>query len=358
MFLEKKKENILLIKDVFDNIYITLKNFCDANIDIKIPKEFFEKFESLLFNYINTYKIGFNDIFINEIHFISNNNNLLYKLMFIKMYLFNFIVFLHFQIFENNDKHSITSSKILKNNLTNISQFLLNNNTNINDTNKIIYFKCFILSLISLKTLDNNNEIIIPILNKICEENEESKLNINYIFHFFDILSKGDLFYVIKFFNIYFDSEIKEENEDIKLNIFKLFGEKAVKSILENRENFTFMNIMTLGHTLLNKKLLPNEKYIPIIKSTIHQFMDLNEKKIWLLLKLSMEILFNNINDNKLLLEKYQDIIIEISIIRETRGDDSFMIQTYPLYIKSPFNLKINKILPYDETISKYGLYK
>ena len=55
--------------------------------------------------------------------------------------------------------------------------------------------------------------------------------------------------------------------------------------------------------------------------------------------------------------EKYQDIIIDLSIIRETRGDDSFMIQTYPLYIKSPFNLKVNTILPYDESIAKYGLY-
>ena len=362
IFLQKKKENISIIKDIFDNIYITLKNFCDANIDIKMTKDLFERFENLLFNYINTYKVGFGDIFINEIYFISNNNNLLYKLMFIKMYLFNYLVFLHFQIFENNNKYPIISNPTLKNNLSKITQFLLNNDQNMNEINKIIYFKCFILSLISLKTLEDNNEILISVFKKVTEESDNYKLNINYIFNFFDILSKGDLFYVIKFFNVYFDvynniNEIKDETEDKNLNIYKLFIDKCVKSILENRENFTFLNIMTLCHTLLNEKLLPNDNYIPIIKSTINKFMDLNEKRIWLLLKFTIEILFNNINKNKLLLEKYQDIIIDLSIIRETRGDDSFMIQTYPLYIKSPFNLKVNTILPYDESIAKYGLY-
>ena len=357
IFLQKKKENIFLIKEVFDNIYITLKNFCNSNMDINIPKELFEKYESLLFNYINTYKDGFSDIFINEINFVNNNNNLLYKLMFIKMYLFNYLVFLHYQIFENNNKYSITSNQTLKKNLIIINQFLLNNDININNINKIIYFKCFILNLISLKSLEDNNEIIIRIIKQISEEKNDNKLSINYIFHFFDILSKGDLFYVIKFFNIYFDTcEIQDNLED-EFNIFKSFIEKAVKSILENRENFTCLNIITLSHTLLHDKILPNEKYIPIIKSTLNQFMDLNDKKIWLLLKISLEVLFNNINKNKSLLEKYQEIIIDISIIRETRGDDSFMIQTYPLYIKSPFNLKINKILPYDESIAKYGLY-
>ena len=33
------------------------------------------------------------------------------------------------------------------------------------------------------------------------------------------------------------------------------------------------------------------------------------------------------------------------------------MLQISPYYIKSPFNLKIKKILPYNETISKYGLH-
>ena len=175
------------------------------------------------------------------------------------MYLFNYLVFLHFQIFEKNNKYPIISNPTLKNNLSKITQFLLNNALNVNETNKIIHFKCFILSLISLKTLEDNNEILISALKKVTEESDNNRLNINYIFNFFDILSKGDLFYAIKFFNIYFDNynnvnEIVEEAEEKKLNIFKLFIDKSVNSILENRENFTFLNIMTLSHTLLNEK--------------------------------------------------------------------------------------------------------
>ena len=356
IFLQNKKENIPIIKDIFENIFFTLKNFCNTNTDIKITKDLFEKYEMLLFNYIDIYKVGFNDIFINEIKFIENNHNFFYKLLFIKMYLFFYLIFLHYEIYtkNNNNKSNIFSNEILKNNLLNIVQFLLNNDSLINETNKILFFKCLVLGLVSLKSIDNKENIDI-ILKKIYEGKDGGVLNINYILNYFDILSKGDLFYVIKYFNIFFGNE--DWGDENLINIFKTFIDKGVKSILENRENFTFLNIITLSHTLLNKKLLSNEKYIPIIKSVFEQFMDLNEKRIWLLLKISVEVLFNNIEENKFLLEKYQDLILELSIIKETRGDDSFMIQTYPLYIKSPFNLKINKILPYNETVAKYGLY-
>ena len=356
IFLQNKKENVSFIKDIFDNIFITLKNFCNVNVDINMNKALFEKYEMLLFNYIDIYKSGFNDIFINEINFVENGTNFFYKLLFIKMYLFFYLIFLHFEIFTNNknNKSTLISNTILKNNLVNIVQFLLNNDININESNKILFFKCLVLGLVSLKSIDDN-ENIINILKKIHEEKNGNKLNINYILNFFDILSKGDLFYVIKFFNIFFEFNDIYDNDVI--NIYKTFIEKAVKSILENRENFTFLNIITLSHTLLNKKILSKNEYISIIKSTFEQFMDLNEKKIWLLLKISAEVLFSNINEDKYLLEKYQDLIIELSIIKETRGDDSFMIQTYPLYIKSPFNLNIKKILPYREKVAKYGLY-
>ena len=359
IFLQNKKENVSIIKDIFDNIFITLKNFCNANVDINMNKALFEKYEMLLFNYIDTYKVGFNDIFINEIKFIENNNNFYYKLLFIKMYLLFYLIFLHFEIYtkNNNNKSTLISNTILKNNLLNMTQFLLNHDIHINEINKILFFKCLVLGLVSLKSIDDN-ENIINILKKIYEEKNGNKLNINYILNYFDILSKGDLFYVIKFFNIFFEfSDTYDTYDNDILNIYKTFIEKGVKSILENRENFTFLNIITLSHTLLNKKILYNDKYIPIIKSTFEQFMDLNEKKIWLLLKISTEVLFSNIEDDKYLLEKYQDLIIELSIIKETRGDDSFMIQTYPLYIKSPFNLNIKRILPYNETVAKYGLY-
>ena len=76
-----------------------IKDAFEANVNINISNELFIKYECLLFNYIDTYKIGFNDIFINQIQFIGNNNNLSYKLMFIKMHLFNYVQYLfHYQL--------------------------------------------------------------------------------------------------------------------------------------------------------------------------------------------------------------------------------------------------------------------
>ena len=63
----------------------------------------------------------------------------------------------------------------------------------------MLYIKSYFI-----KNLENDKEIIISLLKKLNEENDDVNLNINYIFNFFDILSKGDLFYAIKFFNIYF----------------------------------------------------------------------------------------------------------------------------------------------------------
>ena len=357
IFLSEKKNNIIKIKEIFDNIFITLKNFCNSNIDINnIPFDFYEKYENIIFNYNNTYKIGFNDILINEIQFIQNSNNFNYKLLFIKTLLFSYLSFLHYEIYNaKKEENIINTNIILKNNLENITSFLINNDTKITEINKIMYYKCFILCLISLNTFDNK-KFIFDIMSKI--ENNNSKLNINYISNFFDILIKGDLYYIIKFFEIYFNIiDFNDENEEKYLEIYKSCIEKGIKCILENRENFTFLNIITLLNILLNKKFLSKKKFIPIIKSHINKFMDLNDKKIWLLLKFTIEVLLYNIHINNNLLEIYEDIIIELSIIKETRGDDSFMIQTSPLYIKSPFNIKIKNILPYDEKISKYGIY-
>ena len=181
IFLQNKKENVSFIKDIFDNIFITLKNFCNVNVDINMNKALFEKYEMLLFNYIDIYKSGFNDIFINEINFVENGTNFFYKLLFIKMYLFFYLIFLHFEIFTKNNKSTLISNAILKNNLVNIVQFLLNNDININESNKILFFKCLVLGLVSLKSIDDN-ENIINILKKIHEEKNGNKLNIRIYF--------------------------------------------------------------------------------------------------------------------------------------------------------------------------------
>ena len=165
----------------------------------------------------------------------------------------------------------------------------------------------------------NNN---ISIISEKFENNDYSKLNLEFFYNYFDILSLNDLFYSIKFFNIYFNViSIKKENEEKCLNEYQLFIDKCTKAILEKRENFTYLNIMTFIYTLLNKKLIIKDNYVPIVKSTIKQFIDLNENRIWLLLKISIEVLLNNIQENIILLDKYKDIIIDLITIKKTIGD-------------------------------------
>ena len=354
-----KKQNLNEVKDVFDNIFSTLKTYANSKNDVNISRELFEQYELVLFHYITAYNFGFNDILINNIQTTLNSStNFIFRLLFIKMYLFQYLTCMHYDIFELKNKALILENKNLKNNLVSILNYLIDNESSINDTNKILFLKCFILSIMSLNTINyNENNEILLIFEKI-ENNGYSKLNLEFFYNYFDILSFNDLFYSIKFFNIYFNViNIKEENEEKYLNEYELFIDKCTKAILEKRENFFYLNIMTFICTLLNNKLIAKDKFVPVVKSAINKFIDLNENRIWLLLKLSVEVLLNNIKKDLSLLNKYQDIIIELATIKETRGEDSFMLQTSPYYIKSPFNLKIKKILPYNETIAKYGLH-
>ena len=155
IFNSNNKENLNNIKDIFDDIFSSLKNFSESKNNINVSKELFDQYEVLLFNYINTYHAGFNDILINNIQFTVNisNNNLLYRFFFIKMYLFHYLACLHFQIFDSKNKSIILENKNLKSNLISILKFLLNNESNITNENKIIFIKCFILCIMSLKLL-------------------------------------------------------------------------------------------------------------------------------------------------------------------------------------------------------------
>ena len=62
------------------------------------------------------------------------------------MYLFQYLTCLHYNIFELNNKAIILENKNPQNNLVTILNYLLNNESNINDMNKILFLKCIILS--------------------------------------------------------------------------------------------------------------------------------------------------------------------------------------------------------------------
>ena len=332
------------IYEEVENFYYSLKNV--LNSENILDNEIINECQLFLYNYISIYKKGIEDILTNQLELKSYSSN---KLLFIKMSLFNYLTCIYFNIF-NFDTHLI-NNKTLNNNLLLIIEFLSSNESNIsiNENSKILYIKCLVFTLIALNTVkyDKINEIIIKF------GNGNSKLNLDFFFDYFEILTEGDLFYGTKFFNIYFNNIELEDDVDI----FKTFINKGLKSILEKRENFTYLNISTFIHTFTALKFLSNPNYENIIKETIMKIIDLNENRIWLFGKLTVEIFLNNINQNISLLQNYYDLIIELSIIKETRGEDSFMLNTSPYYIKSPFNLKTKTILPYTEKISQYGLY-
>ena len=88
----------------------------------------------------------------------------------------------------------------------------------------------------SLKTI--NFDEIQNVFDNI-EKNDYSILNLDYFYNYFDILSEGDLFYVIKFFNIFLEIKSNEEENEC-LNHYKLFIEKYTKSILEKGKILLF----------------------------------------------------------------------------------------------------------------------
>ena len=45
-----------------------------------------------------------------------------------------------------------------------------------------------------------------------------------------------------------------------------------------------------------------------------------------------------------------------LATVKESRGEDALMLETSPLYMKSPFNLRIKQILPFNEDIAKYNM--
>ncbi len=323
------------IFESFENIYLNLKNYLNNPESFDINS--FELYEILLFNYIKVFKKSINDIAFNELILNKELNINKFSLKFIKMYLFNFLTCIHFNLFDYN---SIKNNKNIQNNLNIIFNFLTINKKELNDLDVLLYIKNLTLCLIGMNYIN---------LNYIINDN-----NINEIYYYFDLTNSNDVFYVMKYFEIYL---IKNINNESNLEIFENYIEKGLKVLTDKKDVFTYINVMTFLKTLLNPVFLNNDLYINIILNTLQKVINLNENRIWLLLKLSTELLIDYIKNNIQLLDKYNNILIDFACCKETRGFDSFMIETSPYYIKSPFNLNVKKILPYSEKISKYGLY-
>ena len=236
-------------------------------------------------------------------------------------------------------EESIKNNNILRSNISNIFT-LLKSLTITKDSDKILYLSNISLLLIIMNVLKIDYNSIL------------SLSSFDDLLCVFDIADSSSLFYIFNFFYYYFSIKDNKTSEQ-----FELFAQKGISTLTEKRENFTYMNVLTFIKTIISIDKLQSEEYTPTIKSTINKIIELNENRIWLISKIATESLLLLIEEDISLLSRYSDIIISISTIRESRGEDSLMINTSPFYIKTPFNISIKKLLPYNSDISKYGLY-
>jgi tRNA G18 (ribose-2'-O)-methylase SpoU len=185
-------------------------------------------------------------------------------------------------------------------------------------------------------------------------EADDSGLN-NYLLKVVDFLDKSnedDMYYIYRQLNI-----IKHISPTI--NIDTIYFKSGLRSITEKRENLKYINLTTFLEFFINKFNLENNKELIIQIFTI--LCDLNNKRTWLILKIAVDMYIGIIGDNPDLLNGLEDVIVLLAECKEIRGDDSYMLQTCPRYIYSPFNIGVKKIIKQNfeliEEISKYGLY-
>ncbi len=319
--------------DLFNDVHSNLKLLLKSNTNNSFIEDF-HLYETMLFNYISIFKYSFSDYLINEIELVNSSELIYFNLLFLKMYLFNLLSSIHYNVFTEKD---LMKNKTLINNMNYIFNFLNLNFSFLNEINKNLLLNNLTLTMLLMNYLKINFEL---------------NIDINEIFSLFEVVNNKDIFYLIKYFQIFFD----KKSNNIDLEIFKHFIGKTLNLLNEKKENFTYINVSTFLLTLLDKNKLQNEAYSQIIKENLNNFILLNDSRIWLLIKIALEILIEQIKDNNNLIEIYDDILIQFSRVRETRGQDSFMIQTSNLYLKSPFNIKVKNIM-YNENLSKYGFY-
>ena len=328
IFKNYSNPNFDFINDVYLNLKTMLKNCNNFYIDG------FYLYEKLLFNYITIFKKPFPDYLINGIEIVNTPQQLKYNLLFLKMYNYNLLCMIHYNIFKN---HELINNKNLFSNINYIYNYLIKNYPSLNEINNILYLKNLTLCLLLMNYLNIQINFI----------------DINQIFIYYEFVNNFDIFYLFQYFQIFFQKKYDDSN----IENFQTFIDKSLNILIKNDENFNYINVLLFILTIIDKNKISNENYSNVIQNILKKFIILNDDKAWLLIKISSEILIKYIKEDNNLILIYDEILVEYSKIRELRGEDTFMIQTCPLYIKSPFNIKIKNILPFNDEIAKFDLY-
>jgi hypothetical protein len=212
--------------------------------------------------------------------------------------------------------------------------------------------------LLFLKFTNNEkvNDLIHKIfcfnINKISDSEYSEKL-IDYL----ETSNENDVYYVYKIIGIYIQFYLKS----IDINFFKNYVKMGFKTLTEKRENLNYLNTATFLNSFINEIVVGNYKQIiPIICDCFKTIYDLNEKRTWLIIKISCDLLLNVLEKCPSEMKSFSNIILDLVECKETRGEDSFLLRTSPQFLYSPFNINPINIIKnnlLNEDVSKYGLY-
>jgi tRNA G18 (ribose-2'-O)-methylase SpoU len=227
--------------------------------------------------------------------------------------------------------------------------------------NQVLFNIIKIKTLILMQLKDTEKEINIINLIDIIFNNSPSDYSYR-IFEFLEKSNEENIFFIFKLISLYlhFYSDKNLLNEDF-LNLYVKFG---LKTLTEKRENLNYINTKTFLSSFINKKVVKSnpQLFIPIISNCLNTLFDLNEKRTWLVLKLGSDLFFEILEEkeNFIFVEDLIPNILDLAESKETRGEDTYMLQTNPEFLFSPFNISSLKIfknnLVEDEEIYKYGL--
>lgn len=228
----------------------------------------------------------------------------------------------------------------------------------------IIKIKTLILMQLQEKQFfkENDNNILIANIfnNNPCEYSYR-------IFEFLEKSNEENIFFIFKLISLYLNFySVQTHSLSISEDFLNLYVKFGLKTLTEKRENLNYINIRTFLSSFINKKVVKSDPQllIAIISNCFNILFDLNEKRTWLVLKLGSDLLFEILEDKENFIY-FEDLnllqnILDLAESKETRGEDTYMLQTNPEFLYSPFNISPMKIfksnLVKDDEIFKYGL--
>lgn len=226
-----------------------------------------------------------------------------------------------------------------------------------NTLNNVIKIKTLIL-----KTFDYNDNLVMDLSKEILLKTDDNYLD--RVIQFLEKSNSEDLYYIFEFVGFYLkqSTNIEENSEYIMLindDFVLKYINTGIKILIDNRDMLTYLNTRKFLESFIDKNIM--NKYLRNnLSKVFNKIYDLNEKRTWLLLKLSTDLFLNILNEDISFISGNENVILDLAESKEIRGEDTYILKTSPNFLFSPFNIKVANFVKQDlldEDISKYGLY-